>query len=102
MLERVTPAKTYVGIYAVLITLTVTTVVVATINLGPLNTVAALSIAVMKALLVALFFMQVRYSSRLTWVFASAGVFWLLILLAFLMGDIVSRGWLPQPSGWGG
>ena len=102
MSEHVASVKSYVGIFAILIVLTATTAGVSFIDLGPLNTVVALTIAVCKALLVALFFMHLRRSSHLTWVFATAGVFWLLILLAFLLGDVFSRGWIHQPTGWGG
>ena len=38
-----------------------------------------------------LFFMHVRHSSRLTWVFASAGLFWLLILLSLTISDVLTR-----------
>ena len=62
---------------------------------GNLNTVVAMLIAACKALLVILFFMHVRYSSRLTWVFVSAGFFWLMILLSLTLADVLSRHWLP-------
>jgi cytochrome c oxidase subunit 4 len=58
---------------------------------GGLNSIVALAIAVVKALLVMLFFMHVRYSSRLTWVFAGAGLFWLLILATFTVSDVLTR-----------
>ena len=63
-------------------------------DLGRLNTVAALAIAVFKAVLVVLFFMHAKYSTRLTWVVATAGVFWLGILLALTIGDYLTRGWI--------
>jgi len=56
-------------------------------------------IAACKALLVILFFMHVRYSSRLTWVFVGAGFFWLMILLALTLVDVLSRRWLPTLIG---
>ena len=92
--------KLYFLVFATLIVLTGVTVWVAYLDLGPLNTVVALTIAVCKTLLVILYFMHVRYSSRLTWVFASAGFFWLAILLAFTMSDLRTRGWLAPPHGW--
>jgi len=52
-------------------------------------------IAICKALLIAIFFMHLRVSSRATWIFAGAGVFWLGILLALAMSDYLSRSWLP-------
>ena len=48
-----------------------------------------------KAMLVILFFMHVRWSSRLTWVVAMSGFFWLLILFSLGMSDYMSRGWIP-------
>ena len=61
---------------------------------GPLNAVVALTIAVIKALLVVLFFMHVRYSSHLTWDLVGAGFFWLLILLTLTLTDPLTRNWL--------
>ena len=65
-------------------------------DFGLLNTVAALATAVFKAVLVALFFMHVKYSARLTWVVAIAGVFWLGILLALMESDYLTRGWMTR------
>ena len=53
---------------------------------------AALTIAVVKMLLVILFFMHVRYSSRLTWIFVAAGFIWLLIMLDLTLSDYLTRG----------
>ena len=64
---------------------------IAQINLGPLNIVAALTIAVTKMLLVILFFMHVRYSTRLTWLFVAAGFIWLLIMIDLTLSDYLTR-----------
>ncbi len=74
--------------------LTVLTVVVANFDLGPFNAIVALTIAVCKATLVVLYFMHVRYSSRLTWVFVSAGLFWLIIMVALTLSDYLTRPWM--------
>ena len=74
--------------------LTVITVLVAQVDLGALNNIVALSIAVLKATLVVLYFMHVRYSSRLTWVFVIAGFFWLAILMVLTLSDYKTRGGL--------
>jgi cytochrome c oxidase subunit IV len=58
----------------------------------------ALTIATIKATLVILFFMHVKYSSRLTWVVVIAGFFWLLILLIGTMNDYALRNWLTYPA----
>ena len=77
---------------------TVLTVTAAEVDLNAyfagLNIIVALTIAVFKASLVVLFFMHAKYSTRLTWIVALAGVFWLGILLALTMGDYVTRGWV--------
>jgi len=91
MTEHVVPPRTYVLIYVVLIICTYLTWQVAYFDLGRLNTVAALAIAVFKAVLVVLFFMHVKYSSRLTWAVIFGGLFWLGILLALTMNDYLTR-----------
>ncbi|MGB2887111.1 MAG: cytochrome C oxidase subunit IV family protein [Candidatus Acidiferrales bacterium] len=101
MTEHVTPAKVYVAVFLALLVLTGLTTWVAFVNLGPLNTVAALAIAVAKMLLVVLFFMGVRYSSGLTRTVIVAGFFWLAILIALTLSDELTRNWSPIPSGWG-
>ena len=93
MSEYVVSKKTYFIIFGALMVLTAATVLVATFDLGRLNVIVALSIAVLKATLVVLYFMHVRYSSKLTWVFVGAGFFWLAILVAFTLSDFATRGW---------
>lgn len=94
MSGHVISKATYFLIFGVLLVLTASTVWVATFDLGPLNAIVALSIAVLKATLVVLYFMHVRYSSKLTWVFVAAGLFWLAILVAFTLSDYSTRGWV--------
>ena len=97
--DHVVSVKLYVAIFAILIVLTAFTVWVAFIDLGLLNTFVALAVAVTKATLVILFFMHVKYSSKLTWLVVASGFFFLAIMLALTMSDIVSRGWLGTPGG---
>lgn len=88
--------KTYIVVFVILLTLTALTTGVAFIDLGAgLNNVAALVIAVLKALLVILYFMHVRTSDRFTWVIAGAGFFWLLILIGGTIDDLITRNLLP-------
>jgi cytochrome c oxidase subunit 4 len=94
MSGHITPKNLYYFVFLALLVGTGLTVVVAKFDLGPLNNVVMLSIACAKALLVILFFMHVRWSSRLTWVVAGSGFFWLLILFGLTMGDYMSRGWI--------
>ena len=91
MAQHIVSRLLYYRIFAVLLLLTLLTVGVAYLNLGPLNSIMALTIATGKALLVVLFFMHVRYSNRLTWIVISAGVFWLLVLLVFTLSDYFTR-----------
>src|SRR5947208_2076914 len=60
-------------------------------NLGFLNIYIALTIATCKALIVVLYFMHVRYSPRLTWIFAGAGIFWLMIMFVLMISDYATR-----------
>lgn len=97
--------RLYASVFAGLLALTALTVGVSFIDLGGgrlhiLNAIAAITIAIAKALLVVLYFMHVRYASRLTWVFVGAGAFWMLILIVLTLCDYLSRGWLPIPGPW--
>ncbi len=100
MSAHVIPKKAYFLVFAGLIFLTLTTTVVATINLGPLNIVVALLIAMTKAALVILFFMHLRWSGRLTYIVAAAALFWLTILIVLTLADYRTRQWTPNPSTW--
>jgi cytochrome c oxidase subunit 4 len=98
MQHRDESLKTCYIVYALLIVLLVLTVVAARVDFSQhgfdylnLNIVIALVIAVLKAVLVMLFFMHVRLSSRLTWVFASTAFFFLALLLAFTVADYSAR-----------
>ena len=91
---HVLPLRIYFGVFFALLVLTGTTVGVAFIDLGPFNNVVALGVAVLKATLVILFFMHVRYSTRLTAVVIASGIFWLAIMVGLTFVDYATRGWL--------
>ena len=91
---HVAPKSLYYTIFIALMVGTAITVAVAFVDLGPLNNLVMLSIACAKALLVVLFFMHVRWSTRLTWVVAASGFLWLLIMFSLTMADYLSRGWV--------
>jgi cytochrome c oxidase subunit 4 len=106
MTHAIVPTRLYVQVFGALLTLTVLTVAISFFDLGGgrlhyANAVAAISIAVAKATLVVLYFMHVRWSSRLTWVFVGAGVFWLLILIVLTLSDVFTRQWIPALPPWG-
>jgi len=89
---HVVSIKLYATIFGALLLLTMATAGAAFVDLGgALNSIVALTIALVKTLLVLLFFMHVRYSSRLTWVFAGAGLFWLLIMMSLTLSDVLTR-----------
>jgi cytochrome c oxidase subunit 4 len=93
MASHILPKRVYYTIYAILMFCTYLTVQIAFFDLGAMNTVAALAIAVFKASLVVLFFMHVKYSPKLTWAVVIGSVFWLGILLAMTMTDYLTRVW---------
>ncbi len=96
MSEHIVYPRVYITIFLALMVGTGLTVVAAFRDFpGPLNAVVALTIAVVKATLVVLFFMHVRYSSRLIWLVVAAALFWLAIMFALTISDYSTRSWLP-------
>jgi cytochrome c oxidase subunit 4 len=82
----------YIAVAVALYILTVITVLAAWIDLGKiLNTIIALSIASFKASLVALFFMHLKYESKLLWFMILIPIIILLILLALPIVDVITR-----------
>ena len=94
MSGHVAPKSMYYGVFLALLVGTGLTVAAAFVDMGAMNNVVMLGIAITKALLVILFFMHVRWSSRLTWVVVASGFFWLLILFGITMTDYLTRGWV--------
>lgn len=95
MSEHIVSVRVYVTIFLALLVGTFLTVVAAFYDFhGSLNTIIALTIATAKATLVVLYFMHVRYSSRLVWVIVAAALFWMAILFALTFSDYWSRHWL--------
>ncbi len=97
---HVSPLSTYLSIFAALMVLSAITVGAAFVNLGSFNPVVALAIAVIKATLVILFFMHVKYSSRLTKITVVMSFFFVAILFAETFIDYATRGMpgdIPPP-----
>ena len=93
MSEHIVPRKTYWIVWALLMFLMVLTAVLSKVPLGAYNTPVALFIATIKAILVLLFFMHVKYENyKITWVAIVGGVFWLFIMLSLTMTDYLTRG----------
>jgi cytochrome c oxidase subunit IV len=95
--HKITP-KTYYQIFGFLMLFTAITVAVAFVDLGPLNIAVAIGIAILKAVLVVLYFMHVRYSEQVIWIYIGSAVFCLLLLIAYLYGDFWTRSWIHVSS----
>jgi|SoiMethySBSTD1v2_1073268.scaffolds.fasta_scaffold524940_2 cytochrome c oxidase subunit 4 len=93
--HHVPSLRSYVASFVALLVLTGMTVAAAYVDLGAMSTLVAITIAGVKALIVALWFMHLRATGRLTWVFAASGVAWFLLLVVLMMADFDSRAWLP-------
>jgi len=91
MHAHIVPKSTYYRVAINLFALLLLTLVVAEFNLGILNTPLAIAIAMVKAALIVLFFMHVRYGSPLLHVFAAGGFLWLVILFVLTFSDYISR-----------
>ncbi|HVG34903.1 MAG TPA: cytochrome C oxidase subunit IV family protein [Pyrinomonadaceae bacterium] len=103
MSEHIVSKKVYFVIFGALMLGTLLTVLAAFYDMDEkvfhgANTVVALTIAVIKATLVVLYFMHVRYSSRLTWVIVIAGFFWMGIMFALTFSDYWTRPTTTQPK----
>jgi cytochrome c oxidase subunit 4 len=100
MSEAIVPTRIYVRAWVSLVVLLGITIAASYIHMGWLNGAVAIVIAFMKALIIVLYFMHVRYSPRLIWVFAGAGILWLGIMFSLSMADYHSRALLPAPAAW--
>ena len=89
--HHVVPTKIYYAIFAVLMVLTGVTVAAAYVDMGRLNAVVALAIAGFKATVVVLYFMHVKYSTRLIKLTVIAGLYWMTILFGLTLGDYLTR-----------
>ncbi len=87
----------YLAVFTALVVLTIATVLAAGQDFGPLNTVVALAIAITKATLVVLFFMHVKYGTRLNQLVVVCAFAWLALLIAVTVSDYWSRGWFTNP-----
>ena len=92
MSEHIVPVRIYITIFFVLLVGTALTVAAAFVDFPwRFNTIVALTIATIKATFVVLYFMHVRYSTRLVWVILAAALFWMAILFAFTFSDYLTR-----------
>ena len=94
-MENVVDPKIYVRTCAALLVLLALTWAIAYVDLGPFNLIVALAVAIAKAIVIALFFMHIKGSSRLLHLAALAGLMWLSILISLTLSDYFTRGWVP-------
>ncbi len=91
--HHIVSPKVYVAIFAALLILTGLTVAASYLEMGVFNAVVALAIAVIKATLVVLFFMHVKYSTKLTKLTVGAGLFTFIVLVGMTLCDYITRAW---------
>ena len=99
MSGHISPKSTYYAIFGGLMICTALTVGAAYVDLGNLNFPVAFAIAVFKATLVVLFFMHVKYGSRMTKLVVGTAFFFLGVMLTLTMTDYLSRGWFTSAGG---
>src|SRR5207249_5409358 len=93
-MEEVTQPKVYVRTCVALLALLALTWAIAYVDLGPFNLVVALGVSIAKAIVIALFFMHIKGSSRLLHLAAVAGMVWLFFLISLTLGDYITRVWV--------
>jgi cytochrome c oxidase subunit 3 len=96
--HHVLPVRTYLNTFLILVALLGAAVGAAYLPLGPLHLPATLLIASVKAVIIMMIFMHLRFSNRLTWAFAVGAFVWLALLIVLTMSDYLSRGWLAIPG----
>jgi cytochrome c oxidase subunit IV len=87
------PLTAYFVVFGVLMVLTILTVFVSRIDLGEMNTVVAMAVAIVKAAVVILWFMHVIHSPRMTWIVVISSFLWLAVMFALFFSDYLTRAW---------
>ncbi len=95
MSEHRPTVKTYALTWGILLALTLLTSLIGLVDLGPFSLAVGVVIALIKASLIAIFFMHALYGSKLIRVVAAGGVAWFLILLGITLADYLTRNWYP-------
>lgn len=96
MSSQIVAPGVYLKTFVALLLLLGATVAANFLNLGAFGMVTALGISIIKAALIALFFMEVRYRKSMTWLFAGAALAWLVIMIGLTMNDYNTRPWSRQ------
>lgn len=90
--------RTYAFVFTALLLFALITTLIGMLDLGPFNMVIAITIALIKASLIAAFFMQALYEGKIVRIIITGGVVWFLIMVTLTLGDYMTRGWLPFPG----
>ncbi len=98
MNQDIASIRSYIAVFVALLVLLFATVGAAYVPMGPLHFPVAMIIAAAKAVLIVLIFMHALHSHRLTLVICSASLLWLAIMMALILSDYHSRGWLDIPG----
>src|SRR5690242_2233697 len=98
MAEAIVSPKTYFITYAVLLCLTLSTVLIGYLDLGLFSMFVAVAIAALKATLIALFFMHALYEKVMIRLLIAGALLWFMILVTLTMCDYITRNWLPIPG----
>ena len=96
--HHILPIRTYLQTFAALLGLLGAAVVAAFLPLGPLHLTVTLLIAAVKAVVIMLIFMHLKFSNRLIWAFALGAFVWLALMITLTLCDYDSRGWLNIPG----
>jgi len=94
--HHIVSKKTYIGTFTCLLFLTFITVVASRVDLGGLNTPISLGIAILKATIVALFFMGLFWDKGINAIFVIGAVLCVLIFVAFTFSDFAFRGTISK------
>lgn len=98
MAEPIVSRKGYLVTWLALLGLTLITVLIGFVDMGPFSMTVALIIATLQAALIASFFMQALFEFMLIRVAIAAGIVWILIMMTLMLTDYITRGWLPVPG----
>ena len=98
MSQSTVSVKTYTLTFVALLALTLLTSLLGLVDLGRFSFVTGVTIAVVKASLIASFFMHALYETKLVRVVMAGGVIWFLIMISLTLGDYFTRGWMPFPG----
>jgi cytochrome c oxidase subunit 4 len=94
---HVVPTRVYLTVFGALMILLGITVAVAFVPLGYFNLPVAMLIAVIKGVIIVMYFMEVKYGSKLLWVFVSSSFLFLVIFMVLTMNDYATRIWMTYP-----